>query len=95
MKKLAALVVAVAIAGWSAVALADVKAGADLFGKKMCAACHGKDGGGGPAGPSLKGIKKNKAEIIAFLKAGSAKMKPVKATDAELGDLADHVLTLK
>ena len=74
---------------------AEPPSGRDLYQKKICFACHGKDGQGGGAGPSLKGLGKNKTEIIAFLKKGSAKMRPVKATDEELSALADYLLTLK
>lgn len=69
--------------------------GKTLFQKKMCFACHGKDGQGGAAGPSLKNLGKSKEELTEFLKKGSAKMRPFKGTDEEREAIANYILSLK
>lgn len=75
---------------------AGVEEGKALFQKKMCFACHGA----GKKGGDLKDSKLDKAAIIKYIKDPKtanqkATMMAVKATDAELGSLADYVLSLR
>ena len=96
MKKVFFGLVDVLLAGlWALSAPAQSLDGKTLFQKKMCLACHGKEGQGGGAGPPLKNLGKSKEEVIAFLKKGSPKMRPVKGTDEELSAIADYVMSLK
>ncbi|MBI3541171.1 MAG: cytochrome c [Deltaproteobacteria bacterium] len=92
------IVLLAGVAGIGRSAWADPPSGKDLYQKKMCFACHGKEGQGSVSGPVLKNASKqprNKDELVAFLKKGSVKMRPVNATDGELAALADYILTLK
>ena len=100
MKPILTVVTLVLLGSLSLGAAPKAKAQADqgkaLFQKKMCAACHapGKKGG------DLKDSKMNKAAMIKFMKNPKAvnpkaAMMAVKATDAELGSLADYMLSLK
>lgn len=78
------------------IAWAQADQGKDLYGKKMCTACHG----GGKKGPDLKGTKLDKAAIVKYMKDPKAvnpkaTMPPVKATDAEAGAIADYVKSMK
>lgn len=69
--------------------------GKALYQKKMCSACHGKEGQGGPAGPPVKNLGKSKEELSEFMKKGSAKMRPFKGTDEERAAIVDYILSLK
>jgi len=99
---LTASILALALAGS---ALADAAAGKALYATK-CKACHGADGAGNPQiakmlNVTLKplGSKAVQAKSDADLKkdctAGTGKMKPVKLTDAEAGDVVAFLRTLK
>ena len=69
--------------------------GKTLYQKKMCFACHGQEGKGGPAGPLLKNLGKSKEELITFLKKGSPKMRPFKGSSEELNAIVDYIVSLK
>lgn len=99
---LTASILALALAGS---ALADAAAGKALYMTK-CKGCHGVDGTGNPTiakmlNVTLKplGSKAVQAKSDADLKkdstAGTGRMKPVKLTDAEAGDVVAFLRTLK
>jgi mono/diheme cytochrome c family protein len=86
-------------------ALADAAAGKAVYMAK-CKGCHAADGAGNPAiakmlGAALRplGSAVVQARSDAALKkdstAGTGKMKPVKLTDAEAGDVVAFLRTLK
>lgn len=92
MKILIALLAASVMAGGVAIA----EDGAALYKSKMCGACHGA----GKKGGDLKGSSMDKAAMVKFMKDPKsvnpkATMPAVKASDAELGAIADYVKTLK
>jgi len=99
---LTASILALALAGS---ALADAAAGKALYMPK-CKLCHGADGAGVPAiakalSVTLKPLgskavqAKSDAELTKDSTAGTGKMKPVKLTDAEAGDIVAFLRTLK
>lgn len=87
------IVLALAVLGLASAARAD---GA-LFAKK-CAACHGKDGKGTPAGKKmgaedLSATKLSEAELVKVISDGRGKMAAYKGklTDAEIHSLAKFI----
>jgi mono/diheme cytochrome c family protein len=97
-----ASILALALAGS---ALADAAAGKALYATK-CKACHGVNGEGNPAIAKMKNVTlrplgskavqaKSDADLKKDTTAGIGKMKPVKLTDAEAGDVVAFLRTLK
>jgi mono/diheme cytochrome c family protein len=99
---LTASILALALAGS---ALADAAAGKALYMTK-CKGCHGASGEGNPQIAKMltvtlrplasKAVQaKSDAELKKDSTAGTGKMKPVKLTDAEAGDVVAFLRTLK
>ncbi|MGA2183144.1 MAG: cytochrome c [Bryobacteraceae bacterium] len=99
---LTASILALALAGS---ALADAAAGKALYMTK-CKGCHGASGEGNPQIAKMltvtlrplasKAVQaKSDADLKKDSTAGTGKMKPVKLTDAEAGDVVAFLRTLK
>jgi len=104
MSKLAGIAVGIVIAGGVALG-ADGKAGGAAF-DKSCKGCHGATGAGNPAIakmmnvtiPDLGGADvqgKSDADLVAVIKAGKGKMKPVTTLSTPPEDVVAFVRTLK
>lgn len=99
---LTAFILSLALAGS---VLADAGAGKALYTSK-CKSCHGLDGAGNPAIAKVMNVTlkplgsaavqaKSDAALKKDTTAGTGKMKPVKLTDAEAGDVVAFLRTLK
>jgi mono/diheme cytochrome c family protein len=99
---LTASILALALAGS---ALADAAAGKALYATK-CKGCHGVNGEGNPTIAKMLAVTlrplgskavqaKSNAELKKDSTEGTGKMKPVKLTDAEAGDVVEFLRTLK
>ncbi len=94
MKRIAAVLACLALV---APALATAEDAAALYAQK-CAACHGKDGKGTPAGKKLGAkdltkIEETEAQVASVIENGKGKMTPIKGklTPAEIASLAKYV----
>lgn len=93
------VVLALALALTGTMAFAD---GAAIY-KAKCASCHGATGTPNPGIAKLMGVKSaadykgdTEAQIIAAIKSGKGKMKPVAGiSDADAKAVADYFKTLK
>ncbi|TAN41307.1 MAG: c-type cytochrome, partial [Nitrospirae bacterium] len=80
----------------------ELSAGQKVYQAQGCSGCHSLNGIGGATGPDLThvGSKRDRAWLIGHFKDPDAYVKnsampKVEATDAEIGQLADYMLTLK
>jgi mono/diheme cytochrome c family protein len=100
------MVLGVGLVVWVGTALAagDVAAGKTIYDKK-CAMCHGKNGEGNPGMAKMLKVElrqlgsaevqaQNDAQMRKIVLEGSGKMKPLKLSEEELGNVSAYVRSL-
>lgn len=70
----------------------------ESFVQGQCISCHGGDLTGGGIGPNLHGLSLSQEELHDIIKNGKGDMMPAfasKATDEQIDQLAEYILSLK
>ncbi|MBI2339151.1 MAG: cytochrome c [Deltaproteobacteria bacterium] len=78
--------------------MSDAARGKELYREKKCYACHGMEGkGGGIAGPAIDRLPLSRDDLIALLKKGTKRMRPMKkkTPEEDIAALVDYIFSLQ